>query len=229
MNEVKFKANIADLLAVQAEVEAIPEIPAPAVADSGKVLTVTVNSSGETPVAEYGLSLPAAELPGAEVSDAGKVLTVTLNDAHTGVAWEAPEKLPEILVGDAGKVLTVNAEETGVEWAAASGGNSMFGYTSMTMPGAPGDIVLQSDNDTIVVLSDDDMAILAYVPLVMTIYMVSEQKTVTVNSLRKVSTVGMAGQYYWTTDDNAITLQEMLAPSGSPVQGHVLLLVSSAS
>lgn len=120
MNEVKFKANIADLLAVQAEVEAIPEIPAPAAADSGKVLTVTVDSSGETPVAEYGLATPASELPAIGSSDAGKVLTV--NNAHTGVEWKAADALPAIASGDAGKVLTVNAGETAAEWAAASGG-----------------------------------------------------------------------------------------------------------
>lgn len=84
MNEVKFKANIKDLKAVQAEVEAIPVIPDPTVANAGKVPTVIVDSSGETPVAQYELADP---LPAIASGDAGKVLTV--NAGETGAEWAA--------------------------------------------------------------------------------------------------------------------------------------------
>lgn len=39
--------------------EKVELIPEPTVANAGKVLTVTVDSSGETPVAEYGLATPS--------------------------------------------------------------------------------------------------------------------------------------------------------------------------
>ena len=62
-----------------------------------------------------------------EASDSGKVLTATyggLEGEETGsVMWASP--LPFIGEGDAGKVLTVNAGETGAEWAAAGGGDSI--------------------------------------------------------------------------------------------------------
>ena len=85
MNEVKFKANIKDLVAIQAAVSEIPEIPAPTVANEGKVLTVSIDSSGETPVAEYGLAAPASGLPAIGSGDAGKVLTV--NAGETAAEW----------------------------------------------------------------------------------------------------------------------------------------------
>ena len=87
MNEVKFKANIKDLAALQAAVSEIPEIPTPATTDEGKVLTVSVDSSGETPVAEYELAAPASGLPAIGSGDAGKVLTV--NAGETGAEWAA--------------------------------------------------------------------------------------------------------------------------------------------
>lgn len=85
MNEVKFKANIKDLATLQATVSEIPEIPAPETTDEGKVLTVTVDSSGETPVAEYDLASPASGLPAIASGDAGKVLTV--NAGETAAEW----------------------------------------------------------------------------------------------------------------------------------------------
>ena len=88
MNEVKFKANIKDLAALQAAVSEIPEIPAPATTDEGKVLTVAVDSSGETPVAEYELAAPASGLPAIASGDAGKVLTV--NAGETAAEWASP-------------------------------------------------------------------------------------------------------------------------------------------
>lgn len=121
MNEVKFKANIKDLASLQATVSEIPEIPTPATTDEGKVLTVSVDSSGETPVAEYGLAAPASGLPAIEAGDAGKVLTV--NAGETAAEWASvPAELPAIGDSDAGKVLTVNAAHTAAEWAAAGGG-----------------------------------------------------------------------------------------------------------
>ena len=87
MNEVKFKANIKDLASLQATVSEIPEIPTPATTDEGKVLTVSIDSSGETPVAEYGLAAPASGLPAIASGDAGKVLTV--NESHTAAVWAA--------------------------------------------------------------------------------------------------------------------------------------------
>lgn len=87
MNEVKFKANIKDVLALQSEVEAIPEIPTPVSTDEGKVLTVTVDSSGETPVVSYELETPSGGLPAISAGDAGKVLTV--NAGETGAEWAA--------------------------------------------------------------------------------------------------------------------------------------------
>lgn len=122
MNEVKFKANIKDVLALQAEVAALPEIPTPVSTDEGKVLTVAVDSSGETPVVSYELDTPASGLPAIESGDAGKVLTV--NAGETGAEWATvPAELPAIGDSDAGKVLKVNAGHTGVEWGSA-GGNS---------------------------------------------------------------------------------------------------------
>lgn len=88
MNEVKFKANIKDLGTLQAVVSAIPEIPTPETTDEGKVLTVSVDSSGETPVAEYDLAAPASGLPAIASGDAGKVLTV--NAGETGAEWASP-------------------------------------------------------------------------------------------------------------------------------------------
>lgn len=88
MNEVKFKANIKDLASLQATVSEIPEIPTPATTDEGKVLTVSVDSSGETPVAEYGLAAPASGLPAIGSGDAGKVLTV--NAGETAAEWASP-------------------------------------------------------------------------------------------------------------------------------------------
>ena len=85
MNEVKFKANLKDLVAIQAAVSEIPEIPTPETTDEGKVLTVSVDSSGETPVAEYGLAAPASGLPAIGSGDAGKVLTV--NAGETAAEW----------------------------------------------------------------------------------------------------------------------------------------------
>ena len=85
MNEVKFKANIKDLASLQATVSEIPEIPTPESTDEGKVLTVSVDSSGETPVAEYDLAAPASGLPAIASGDAGKVLTV--NAGETGAEW----------------------------------------------------------------------------------------------------------------------------------------------
>ena len=87
MNEVKFKANIKDLASLQATVSEIPEIPTPETTDEGKVLTVSVDSSGDTPVAEYGLASPASGLPAIASGDAGKVLTV--NDGETAAEWAA--------------------------------------------------------------------------------------------------------------------------------------------
>ena len=88
MNEVKFKANIKDVLALQAEVAAIPEIPTPETTDEGKVLTVAVDSSGETPVVSYELETPSGGLPAISAGDAGKVLTV--NAGETGAEWATP-------------------------------------------------------------------------------------------------------------------------------------------
>lgn len=88
MNEVKFKANIKDVLALQAEVAAIPEIPTPETTDEGKVLTVAVDSSGETPVVSYELETPSGGLPAISAGDAGKVLTV--NAGETGAEWKTP-------------------------------------------------------------------------------------------------------------------------------------------
>lgn len=88
MNEVKFKANIKDVLALQAEVAAIPEIPTPETTDEGKVLTVAVDSSGETPVVSYELDTPSRGLPAITAGDAGKVLTV--NAGETAAEWAAP-------------------------------------------------------------------------------------------------------------------------------------------
>ena len=125
MNEVKFKANIKDVLALQAEVAAIPEIPTPETTDEGKVLTVAVDSSGETPVVSYELDTPSRGLPAIDSGDAGKVLTV--NAGETAAEWATPSGgLPAITAGDAGKVLTVNAGETGAEWAAASGNSPII-------------------------------------------------------------------------------------------------------
>lgn len=66
-------------------VEDIPEIPAPAVADIGKVLGVV--SDGESG-AEYGAVAPASGLPAISAGDAGKVLTV--NAGETGAEWASP-------------------------------------------------------------------------------------------------------------------------------------------
>ena len=84
MNEVKFKANIKDLATLQATVSEIPEIPTPESTDEGKVLTVAVDSSGETPVVSYELEEVDA-LPAISAGDAGKVLTV--NAGETGAEW----------------------------------------------------------------------------------------------------------------------------------------------
>ena len=110
--------EVVDVVNETAEkVDDIPEIPAPAVADIGKVLGVV--SDGESG-AEYGAVAPAGGLPAIESGDAGKVLTV--NAGETGAEWDSVEALPAIESGDAGKVLTVNDGETAAEWAAAGGG-----------------------------------------------------------------------------------------------------------
>lgn len=117
MNEIKFKANIKDVLALQSEVEAIPEIPTPVNTDEGKVLTVAVDSSGETPVVSYELETPSGGLPAISAGDAGKVLTV--NAGETAAEWSAvPAELPAIGASDSGKLLAVNSGHTAAEWIA---------------------------------------------------------------------------------------------------------------
>ena len=118
MNEVKFKANIKDLAALlaalQAAVSEIPEIPTPATTDEGKVLTVSVDSSGETPVAEYVLAALASGLPAIASGDAGKVLTV--NAGETGAEWASASGggvLPTPTIDDVGAVLGVIIDEAG--------------------------------------------------------------------------------------------------------------------
>ena len=133
MNEVKFKANIKDLAALQATVSEIPEIPTPESTDEGKVLTVAVDSSGETPVVSYELEEVDA-LPTIGSGDAGKVLTV--NAGETAAEWASvPAELPAIGDTDAGKVLTVNSGHTGVEWAAGAVSSvHVFTVYSKTIP-----------------------------------------------------------------------------------------------
>ena len=80
MNEVKFKANKKDL-------DNVKTIPAPAVADDGKLLGVTLDESGETPVAQYELVDAPDPLPTIASGDAGKVLTV--NAGETAAEWAA--------------------------------------------------------------------------------------------------------------------------------------------
>ena len=76
MNEVKFKANIKDLASLQATVSEIPEIPTPETTDEGKVLTVSVDSSGETPVAEYDLATDKIYFIGASRDESTGIITL---------------------------------------------------------------------------------------------------------------------------------------------------------
>jgi len=91
MNEVKFKANVEDLKSLSLVVDEIEEtvdaIPVPAVDDDGKLLGVTLDETGETPVAQYELVDAPDPLPAIASGDAGKVLTV--NAGETGVEWAA--------------------------------------------------------------------------------------------------------------------------------------------
>ena len=111
------------------KVEDIPEIPAPAVADIGKVLGVV--SDGESG-AEYGAVEQSSGLPAISAGDAGKVLTV--NAGETGAEWDSVDALPAIAAGDAGKVLTVNAGETAAEWSSPSGGEGASVYYGVSDP-----------------------------------------------------------------------------------------------
>ena len=64
----------------------IPEgVPAYTTSDDGKILGVTVDTSGETPVAEVEWVTKPAGVPAIASGDAGKVLTV--NAGETGVEW----------------------------------------------------------------------------------------------------------------------------------------------
>lgn len=63
----------------------ISEVPAYTTSDDGKILGVTVDSSGETPVAEVEWVDKSSDLPAIASGDAGKVLTV--NSGETGVEW----------------------------------------------------------------------------------------------------------------------------------------------
>lgn len=136
MNEVKFKANLKDMAALQAAVSEIPEIPTPETTDEGKVITVAVDSSGETPVVSYELDTPSEGLPAISAGDAGKVLTV--NAGETGAEWATPSggggftiisvssatgalnktaaELIAMLEGGVMPLIEPSDNETGVEW-----------------------------------------------------------------------------------------------------------------
>lgn len=83
-------------------------------------LTETVDNLGD---AVEEMSEKVELIPVPVVADEGKVLTATDDGAYELADVDA---LPAISAGDAGKVLMVNAGETGAEWSAPSGDDTII-------------------------------------------------------------------------------------------------------